>query len=248
MFRLFFYPNSKTSLQARILDLIKSPMLQEDTRYNVFALALLPKIACPKPLFFTGAGTGVRENGEYKTSDLSCVRWLVLMYHADGNAANTGGLNKTKKKRGVGEEGGGGEWVSESGTFTPIFKDDRSYPVFQNWSGTNICALVIALFFSLSLHRLLFLSSRLTHRRLEKKWPLFAIPSALCMLISPVLLSSAMATHSKTVRIWWSHRQHFVAESYRVRLIYFERFGNRIPQRLEFTRDDRTLLTSNLDF
>lgn len=81
-------------------------------------------------------------------SDLSCVRWLVLMYHTDGNAANTVGLQK------------------KGGAFTPIFKNDRSSLVFQNWSGTNertlpspprflflsfsVHAPVIALFTSLS--------------------------------------------------------------------------------------------------
>jgi len=35
-----------------------------------------------------------------KTSDLSCVRWLVLMHHTDGNAANIGGRKKKGKKKG----------------------------------------------------------------------------------------------------------------------------------------------------
>lgn len=47
-----------------------------------------------------------------KTFDLSYVRWLVLMYRTDGNAANTGGLKK------------------KGGAFTPIFKDDRSSPPY----------------------------------------------------------------------------------------------------------------------
>lgn len=80
------------------------------------------------------------------------------MYRTDGNAANTGGLKKKKA-----------ELLLQ---FSRMI--DRP-PVFQNWSGTNIRFRLAGYrapsFISARRYcaAALFLSSRLTHRRLGKK-------------------------------------------------------------------------------
>jgi len=126
-----------------------------------------------------------------KTSDLSCVRWLVLMHHADGNAANIGGLKKG--------EGGGGKKKRKKGgikggAFTPIFKNDRSSPVFQNWNGTSVYRSRPFGYRILSLSLCLSLS-------LSLSLSLLAIPRRLCMLINPFGTASGVQRYRKKRRL-----------------------------------------------
>lgn len=84
----------------------------------------------------------------------------------DRNAVNTDGLKKRE------EEGGEGE----SGAFTPIFKNDRSAPRISKLErNERTCWPVsrsLAFFPRYHAPRVLFLSWRLTHRRLGKEMTL----------------------------------------------------------------------------